>query len=129
MQILQEESELDEIVKLVGIDALSPTDRLTLEAAKSIREDYLHQDAFSDVDTYTSTVKQYHMMRLLLQFHSEGLKAVAAGADINEIFKMPVRERIGRFKYVPEDKVTQLYQEILSQLNKELTALQAKEVD
>jgi len=75
MRILQEEAELEEIVRLVGVDALSPSDRLTLEAAKSIREDYLHQNAFHEVDTYTSLNKQYRMLKLILGFYYSGKKA------------------------------------------------------
>lgn len=127
MRILQEEAELDEIVKLVGIDALSSNDRLTLEAAKSIREDYLHQDSFNEVDTYTSMSKQYQMIKLILQFFNEGKKALSAGAQINDIFSIPARERIGRFKYIEESKVAQAYTDVSGQLIKELAALVSKE--
>ncbi len=126
MSLLQEEAELDETVRLVGMDALSPGDRLKLEAARSIREDYLHQDAFHDIDTYTSLDKQYIMMKLVLDFYDESLKAVENGADIEKISVMPVRERIGRIKYVAEDKVKAEYDSILTQLAAELD--EAKEV-
>jgi len=129
LRILQEESELEEIVRLVGIDALSASDRVTLEAAKSIREDYLHQNAFHDVDTYTSLNKQYRMLKLILSFYYKGRKAVESGADIRDIFAIPVRERIGRAKYVPEDQVNSVFESIETELNQQMDALISKEVE
>ena len=99
MSLLQDEAELDEIVKMVGMDALSPTDRLKMEAARSIREDFLHQNSFHEVDTYTSLNKQHNMMKLVMAFYNESLEALNSGASINDILKMAVRERIGRYKY------------------------------
>ena len=99
MTLLQEEAELEEIVKMVGMDALSPGDRLKMEAARSIREDFLHQNSFHEIDTYTSLEKQHNMMRLVLAFYDAGLDALKQGADINDIVKLPVREQIGRYKY------------------------------
>ncbi len=122
MAILQEEAELEEIVKLVGMDALSAPDRLTLEAARSIREDYLHQNAFDDVDTYTSLEKQYLMMKLLLAFYDRSSDALKSGASINNIVSLAVRERIGRFKYISEDNKNSEYDDILTQLGGELDA-------
>jgi len=127
MRILQEEAELQEIVQLVGVDALSPMDRVTLEAARSIREDYLQQDAFNDVDTYATLNKQYRMLRLIMGFYYKAREAVRAGAGINEIFNLPVRERIGRAKFVPEDKVSQVYDEMEKDLETQMDALTAKE--
>ena len=129
MRILQEEAELEEIVRLVGIDSLSAVERVTLEAAKSIREDYLHQNAFHDVDTYTSLNKQYRMLKLIMAFYYKGCEAVEAGVSINRIFAMPVRERIGRAKYVPEEQVEQVFAEIEAELNQQFDALVAEEVD
>jgi len=129
MRILQEEAELEEIVRLVGIDSLSAVERVTLEAAKSIREDYLHQNAFHDVDTYTSLNKQYRMLKLIMAFYYKGCEAVEAGVSINKIFAMPVRERIGRAKYVPEEQVEQVFAEIEAELNQQFDALVAEEVD
>jgi V/A-type H+-transporting ATPase subunit A len=128
MRLLQEESELEEIVRLVGVDALSPSDRLTLEAAKSIREDYLHQNAFHDVDTYTSLNKQYRMLKLIMGFYYKGQKVLEAGASIKELFELPVRERIGRAKYTPEDQVDKVFHEIETQLNEQIDSLTSKEV-
>src|SRR5699024_7318126 len=105
MQILQNEAELDEIVRLVGVDALSWKDRLTLEVARSIREDYLHQNAFDEVDTYTSPEKQYRMLRLILQFGERGRAALDAGVNLSQVLGLPVRERIGRAKYIRESEL------------------------
>ncbi len=120
MGLLQEEAELEEIVKLVGMDALSASDRLKLEASRSIREDYLHQNAFHAVDTYTSTNKQYRMMQAILAFYDRARAALEKGASIEKIVSMPSRERIGRFKYVAEDSVEQEYQDILAALDSDL---------
>ena len=130
MTILQEESELEEIVKLVGMDALSPSDRLKLEAARSIREDYLHQNAFDEVDTYTSLNKQYLLMELILAFYDKSLEALGKGAAIEKIVAMPSRERIGRFKYADEKQTESEYNEILSELDSDIDkAVKAKDED
>jgi len=102
MSLLEQESELLEIVRLVGAEALSPRDRLALETARSIREDFLHQNAFHNVDTFTSMAKQYEMLKTVLHFHKEALTAIDAGVDTADIFKLPVREDIARAKYIPE---------------------------
>jgi len=122
MNLLQEEAELEEIVKLVGMDALSATDRLKLEAARSIREDYLHQNAFHDVDTYTSTAKQFIMMSAILEFYDRGLTALKNGADIEDIVSASARERIGRIKYTDESKTAEEYKAAIEQLQGELDA-------
>ena len=120
MRLLQQEAELDEIVRLVGIDALSFRDRLTLEASRSIREDYLHQNAFHEIDTYSSLKKQHMLLDLILSYYHEGLKALDAEVPFSSIISMPVRERIGRFKYVPESEAQERYSQIYSRLQKEL---------
>ena len=117
MSLLQEESELEEIVKLVGMDALSDIDRIKLEAARSIREDFLHQNAFHETDTYTTLNKQYHMMQLVMAFFDKSAAALDKGAQLNALIDMPIRERIGRFKYVQEDQIDQNYQDILYNLD------------
>ncbi len=127
MRILQEESELEEIVRLVGVDALSSNDRLILEEAKSIREDYLHQDAFHETDTYTSLYKQYRMLKLIIQFYYEGEKAINAGVDITKVFEIAVRERIGRAKYVPEKEVDAVFAKVEDDLKKQIEELITKE--
>lgn len=126
MRLLQEEAELEEIVRLVGVDALSAADRVTLEAAKSIREDYLHQNAFHDVDTYTSLNKQYRMLKLIMAFYYKGRKAVETGVDIKDLFALPVRERIGRAKYTPEEQVNTVFYSIETELSQQIDDLISK---
>ncbi|MCQ2475742.1 MAG: V-type ATP synthase subunit A [Clostridia bacterium] len=120
MALLSDEAALDEIVKLVGMDALSAPDRLKMEAARSIREDFLHQLAFHDVDTYSSLKKQYCMMKLVNEYYDESLEALKEGASIEDIVKLAVRESIGRFKYILEENVDAEYEKISMQLKKEL---------
>lgn len=116
LHLLQEEAELDEIVKLVGMDALSPSDRLKMETARSIREDFLHQLAFHEVDTYTSLQKQLLMMRLILNFYDLANETLGQGGEIEKIVTLPVREEIGRFKYVPEDQIGEAFGRISTDL-------------
>ena len=127
MSLLQDEAELDEIVKMVGMDALSPTDRLKMEAARSIREDFLHQNSFHEVDTYTSLNKQHNMMKLVMAFYHESLEALNKGASINDILKMDVRERIGRYKYTLEADVDTEYDKICKELAIEIANILGKE--
>ena len=129
MALLSDEAALDEIVKLVGMDALSPEDRLKMEAARSIREDFLHQLAFHEVDTYTSLNKQFRMMKLVTSYYDESLEALAAGAGIEEIVALPVRESIGRFKYVPEEKVDSEYNSVMQELNSQLKLARSRKED
>ena len=123
MSLLQDEAELDEIVKLVGMDALSSGDRLKLEAARSIREDYLHQDAFHEIDTYSSSEKMLLLMRLILAFYDRSLEALNEGVSIEKIVALPIREEIGRFKYIHEDQIDAEYKRIDEQLTSELSKL------
>ena len=127
MSLLQEEAELDEIVKMVGMDALSAGDRLKMEAARSIREDFLHQNSFHEVDTYTSLEKQYLMMKLVLKFYEEGVEALNKGAEVNGLIKMEVRERIGRFKYTLNDDIQKEYDAITRELAAEIANQLGKE--
>ena len=120
--ILQEEAKLDEIVRLVGMDALSPQDRLTMEAAKSVREDYLHQNSFHEVDTYTSPVKQFKMLKLIVDFYYQAKRALGRGVSINDILNVPCREQIGRAKYVSEEDLKKL-DEIHDDMSKQLAEL------
>ena len=108
MSVLQEESELEEIVRLVGADALSYKDRLTMEIAKSIREDYLHQNAFHEVDTYASLNKQYKMLKLIYDFYRLANDALERDVDYQAIVNLSVREKIGRAKYIPEENISEL---------------------
>lgn len=127
MRILHDESELEEIVKLVGMDALSAPDRLKLEAARSIREDFLHQDAFHEVDTYTSLNKQFMMMELVLKYFDVASEALRKGVDVEGLVELPVREKIGRFKYVSNDRIEKEFDEIITSLNREIDELTQKE--
>lgn len=122
MRILQEEAQLDEIVRLVGMDALSPENRLTMETAKSIREDYLHQNAFHEVDTFSSLRKQEYMLRLILTFDELAKEALDKNVDIEDILELGVREQIGRAKYIPESEMTK-FDETLAQIKSEMRAL------
>ncbi|HOO26346.1 MAG TPA: V-type ATP synthase subunit A, partial [Clostridiales bacterium] len=128
LALLSEEAELEEIVRLVGIDALSPEDRLKMEAARSIREDFLHQLAFHEVDTYTSLNKQYLMMKLVEEYYLTSLEALEKGADIEELAALPVREAIGRFKYVAEEDIKSEYEKTSNALATQVKkALEMKE--
>lgn len=127
MSLLQEEAELEEIVKMVGMDALSAHDRLKMEAARSIREDFLHQNSFHEIDTYSSLKKQYLMMKLVIGFYEKSLEALDQGTGIQGLLKMPVRERIGRFKYTPEDRLEQEYEDTGKDLNEQIANLKGKE--
>ena len=127
MSLLQDEAELDEIVKMVGMDALSPSDRLKMEAARSIREDFLHQNSFHEIDTYTSLDKQHHMMQLVMAFYNECQDAIGKGAAINDLLKMPVRERIGRYKYIHEDELTKEFNNVMEDLNTQIANVIGKE--
>ena len=127
MSLLQEEAELEEIVKMVGMDALSPGDRLKMEAARSIREDFLHQNSFHEVDTYTPLKKQYMMMRLVNAFYEKAVDALAKGAELRKVISMPVRERIGRFKYVKEDALDEEYARVREELDAQIAAAFRKE--
>ncbi|MGI6720515.1 MAG: V-type ATP synthase subunit A [Anaerovoracaceae bacterium] len=126
MIMLQEEAELQEIVQLVGQDALSFADRLKLEACKSIREDYLHQNAFHEVDTYASLDKQYMLLRLIINFYELSLDAIRQGASYQSLIQLPVRESIGRFKYVSEEEVPTYYKNIAEELERDVRELVSK---
>ena len=120
MKLLTEEAELEEIVKMVGMDALSPIDRLKMEAARSIREDFLHQNSFHEIDTYTSVKKQYMMMSLVLDYFDLSKGALNKGASINNLVKLPVREAIGRFKYIHENDLDEQFKFVNEQLVDEI---------
>lgn len=127
--LLQDEAELEEIVKLVGIDALGSVDRLKLEEARSIREDFLQQDAMSDNDNYTQLRKTELMMRLILRFYDQGLAALDKGAPIEKVVSLPVREQIARFKFTPFDDIERTYETVVAELDREMeTAAQREEL-
>ncbi len=127
MGLLQEEASLEEIVKLVGMDALSPGDRLKMETARSIREDFLHQLAFHEIDTYTSLKKQLYMMKLILAYYDLCSEALTKNAPIEKLASLAVREKIGRFKYVHEDNIDAEYDNTMKQLEKEVNSAFGKE--
>jgi V/A-type H+-transporting ATPase subunit A len=122
MTILQEEAALDEIVRLVGMDALSSKDRLTMETAKIVREDYLHQNAFHEIDTYTSMEKQVLMLKLIYEFNRLAYEAVEAYADLDDILACSCKEMIGRAKYIPETEMEK-FDEIFNTMRAELKAI------
>jgi len=122
--ILQEEAKLEEIVRLVGVDSLEFKDRLTLECARSFREDYLHQNAFHEVDTFTSLSKQYGMMKAILGWYQSGLKALINDIPYNQIVKMKVLEKIGRMKYIKESVFEKECAHIMADLESEFLALE-----
>ena len=128
MTLLQEEAELEEIVKMVGMDALSPGDRLKMEAARSIREDFLHQNSFHEIDTYTSLKKQYMMMKLVIAYYEKAVEALKEGAGLNALISLPVREQIGRFKYVTEENLDVEYKKVKEQLHVEIANALGKEM-
>ena len=127
MGLLQDEAELEEIVKMVGIDALSAEDRLKMEAARSIREDFLHQNSFHEVDTYTSLRKQFLMMELVIGFYDYSLEALKEGASIQKLISMAVREKIGRFKYTLDENIDAEYDRISKELHTEIANVLGKE--
>lgn len=127
MNILAKETELNEIVQLVGVDALSHEDRVTLEVARSIREDYLHQNAFHEVDTYTSLKKQYGMLKIIILLYKRAMDAVKNGATIDQISSMKVFEQIGRAKYTPEGEVDAAFSEIEKALINEAEKLSGRD--
>ena len=129
MRLLQEESELNEIVQLVGMDALSAPDRLKLEAARSIREDFLHQNAFHEIDTFTSLKKQHMMMMLMLAYYDKAGEALAQGVNIERLVGLPVREAIGRFKYTEEADLDKVYEDVIKTLESEIYSEMSRKED
>ena len=127
MTLLQEEAELEEIVKMVGMDALSPGDRLKMEAARSIREDFLHQNSFHEIDTYTSLKKQYMLMKLVNAFYDRAGDALSQGASLRKLISTPVREQIGRFKYVREENLDEEYRRTDENLSAQIANAFVKE--
>jgi len=127
MSLLEQEAQLREIVRLVGAEALSPTDRLALETARSIREDFLHQNAFHEVDTYTLMAKQYEMLKTILHFHKQAIAAIEAEVETADIFKVAVREEIARAKYIPQSDVDKI-PKIRETIDEQMKQLQTSEV-
>lgn len=121
MQLLQKESELKEIVRLVGLDALSNDDKLVLEASRSIREDYLYQSAFDPVDTYSSDKKQYLMLKVVITFYREAKNALTKGVELEKILSLPVKDEISKMRFIPEkeiEKLSDLHQRVIDEIRK-----------
>lgn len=123
VEILQKEAELDEIVRLIGLDALSPENRLIMETAKSLREDFLHQNAFHEIDAFSSYNKDYQIFQLIRLFHHECENALRKGVEIGSIINLPVRERVARFRYIPEDKTAPEFESIKQDISKTVNEL------
>jgi V/A-type H+-transporting ATPase subunit A len=126
MNLLQDESELQEIVRLVGKDTLSEEDQLKLETTKSIREDFLQQNAFHEVDTFCSLEKQNKMLKIVLNFYDEGLRALKSGIYLKEVASIPVRDKIARMKYIPEDEMKEQLDSIQTELKTSIDQLISK---
>jgi len=125
MELLEKEAELEEIVRLVGIDALSPKDRMILEGAKSIREDFLHQNAYHEIDTYTSLNKQYLMLKAIIKFYEEGNKALDEGIELDKIINLDVRVDIARAKYISESDL-KYFDELFEKIERDFSSLKEK---
>ena len=120
MSILQEEAELQEIVQLVGQDSLSPADRMTMETARMVREDFLQQNAFVDEDAYSSYGKQFRLLDLVLQYDAMCREALAKGADMNDLFNIKAREAIGRAKTEDPNRYAEAYDKILADMRAQI---------
>ena len=123
MNILQQEAELNEIVQLVGVDALAFKDRITMETARSIREDFLHQNSFDDIDTYTSLEKQYAMLKLIITWNNKAQDALLQHIHLDKLIDMKVREQIGRMRYIPEKERVEKFAAITKEMDSEFAAL------
>ena len=123
MRYLEQEAELEEIVRLVGLEGLSGEDRLVMETARSIREDFLHQNAFHDVDTYTSFAKQYRMLKLILDFHKRCQEALGEGVSDDQLIGLKVREKIARAKYLAEEEIKEAFPQIEKEITREIEGL------
>jgi len=125
MRILQLEAELEEIVRLVGIEALSKKERLIMETSKSIREDFLQQNAFDPDDTYTSIKKQFLLLRLVLTYYSESEKIIKKDIDINDLISLPIREKVGKAKYISENELKK-FEELEREMKDQIQQLAIK---
>ncbi|MFN3467918.1 MAG: V-type ATP synthase subunit A, partial [Candidatus Brocadiales bacterium] len=122
LSILQRESELEELVRLVGIEALSPQDRLIMEVARMVREDFLHQNAYHEVDTYTPMEMQYLLLGVILKFYTRAQEVLLRGVELARIIDLPVRERIAKLRYIPIAQ-KEVFQQVVRQIDEELSAL------
>lgn len=123
MRVLQEEASLQEVVRLVGMDALSKSERLTLEAARSIREDFLYQDAMHEIDTYCAPQKQYRMLSVIMKFYYMGTEAITEDVDIEKLFEIPVRVKVGRARFIDQQKIAEEFDAIENEMEEQIKAL------
>jgi len=123
MRVLQEEASLQEVVRLVGMDALSKSERLTLEAARSIREDFLYQDAMHEIDTYCAPQKQYRMLSVIMKFYYMGSEAITEDIDIEKLFAIPVRVKVGRARFIDQEEITEEFDAIEHEMEEQIKAL------
>jgi V/A-type H+-transporting ATPase subunit A len=123
MSLLQKESELNEIVRLVGIDALSAEDRLIMETTRMIREDFLQQNAFVDTDAYTSFGKQFSLLHMILEYFRQGKAALTTGADMTKLFQIAARDRISRAKDVAQSEYEKVYADIVKEMTAQIDAI------
>ena len=123
MRMLEEEAELEEIVRLVGVEALSTRDRLLLETAKSLREDFLHQNAYHEIDTYTSSGKQFQMLELILDLHHWAQEALERGAPFKEILELKERDDIAKLKFSTEEEFPGILKNLRKTLQAKITAM------
>ena len=126
MSILQNEASLNEIVQLVGKDALSPSDQLTLEVARMVREDFLQQNAFTDIDGYSSYDRQGKLLAMILRYETLCRDAIAKGANVMKLFEIPAREKIGRAKSVPAEEYVAVYEQIEGEMETEIASIAAQ---
>jgi V/A-type H+-transporting ATPase subunit A len=126
MSILQNEANLNEIVQLVGKDSLSPSDQLTLETARMVREDFLQQNAFTDIDGYSSYDRQEKLLAMILDYDKLCRAAIAKGADVMKLFSIPVRETIGRAKSVPADEYKDAYEKMRQEMEEQIAEIAAQ---
>ena len=129
MSVLQEEASLNEIVQLVVKDSLSPKDQITLETAKMIREDFLQQNSFVDIDSYSEYDRQARLLAMIRQYDTQCRAASERGGSLGELFAIPVREKIGRAKSVPADQYKSVYSDFLTEMEEEITAIAEKGED
>jgi V/A-type H+-transporting ATPase subunit A len=128
MQLLEEEEELKEIVRLVGLESLSPKQRLIMRGARIVREDFLHQVAFHEVDTFSSIKKQYRLLRVVIHFYEEAMKAVTESVELDEITELPVLEEIARAKYIAEEELDR-FDDLLEEISRQMASLKRRPED
>jgi V/A-type H+-transporting ATPase subunit A len=125
IEVLQKESELQEIVQLVGVDALPEREKVTLDVARMLREDYLQQSAYDEVDTYTSIQKQFRMLQTILSFGDRELESVQRGTKVADIARLPIRQKLSRMKWIPEAELKAQFDQIELEVGTALASVAA----